>query len=894
MADGKYQVHVVSETHWDREWHTEFQGFRRRLVKLTDKLLDILDKDPEYKYYIFDGQTIVLEDHLEIRPEDQPRIARHVQSGRLQVGPWYVLPDEWLVSAESLVRNLLLGHLITESFGRVMKAGYIPDPFGHISQLPQLLGGFGLNSALFMRGIGEKEWQAAGEKTEFWWEAPDGTKVLAVHLKNTYCNAVNLGYEGGLWEDSPKLNLDLAVEKARGQLDSLAPYATTRHVLFNNGCDHVEPQPELPQILAHLNATFEDAEFIHSTYEDYVRAVLAEAPDLRTLRGEFHSGRFQFLLSGIFSARMYLKLANERCEALLERYTEPLQALAWLHGARYETGFLWRAWRYVLQNHPHDSICGCSTDQVHREMVTRFDQAEQIGEILTREAMDKLARTLTVPVPEGAEGSREGRKIVVYNPSSWARREVVRIQMTAPMPPHHLPPSIVVRDAQGNCVPCQVANSRLSEYDAAGIPREQMRWDFELAFVADVPPLGLRAYTAAPGEPCRCPTSVQGGHDWIANEILHVDVADDGSIMVTDKRDGQVYGPLNVFEDEEDAGDEYDWSYAPNGRVVTSIGQPAVISLVEDGPARATLRVDRTLRLPASLTPDRQQRSEETVDVPVITYVSVTEGCGRVDFETVVDNRAKDHRLRVLFLAGVDVETCQAQGHFDVVERSLEVPSGEGWAQMPQATKCTKGFVDISDGKTGLGVVVFGLPEYEVAPCGCKTAIAITLLRCVGWLSRDDYPTRPCNAGPKMATPEAQCQGVSVFRYGVVPHQGTWQDAALWHHAEALRSPLRGFDFALPAECQEGASEVSFLSVEPHTMVVAAVKKAERTDALVVRMLNISECEDEAKVRFFRPIAQAWLANLNEEPQEELKTDGDKVAVNARPKQLVTLLVELA
>jgi alpha-mannosidase len=323
------------------------------------------------------------------------------------------------------------------------------------------------------------------------------------------------------------------------------------------------------------------------------------------------------------------------------------------------------------------------------------------------------------------------------------------------------------------------------------------------------------------------------------------------------------------------------------------MGQSAQVSLVENGPARAMLRIDRVLRLPTSLAPDRQQRAEETVDVPITTYVWITADSARVDFETTVDNRAKDHRLRAVFHTDICVDTCHVQGHFDVVERQLALPSGEGWLQKPQATKCTKGFVDISDGKKGLGVVVFGLPEYEVKPTLGGTAVAITLLRCVGWLSRDDYPTRPCNAGPKIPTPDAQCQGQWTFRYGVVPHKGTWLDADLWHHAEALRAPLRAWQTPLVAEGQEGIGEQSFLSVEPHTMVVTALKKAERSEALVVRLLNITDAQARAKLTFCRRVAKAYLANLNEEPLEELESDGPCITVAARGKQLVTLLIEL-
>ena len=250
MAPDRYTMILVPETHWDREWHQTFQEFRYRLVRLTDKLLDILGNIPEYKSFTFDGQTIVLEDYLEIRPEKRGDIEEHVQSGRLLVGPWYVLPDEWLVSGEALVRNLMIGHKIAGEFGAIMKAGYIPDPFGHISQLPQILQGFGIDSCFFMRGIGN-EWDDM--TTEFLWEAPDGTRVLAVHLMNGYCNATSLGRKS-LWASEDEgVDMEAALAKVMGEKESLGRRASTKYLLLNNGCDHVEPQPELPEIIAYCN-----------------------------------------------------------------------------------------------------------------------------------------------------------------------------------------------------------------------------------------------------------------------------------------------------------------------------------------------------------------------------------------------------------------------------------------------------------------------------------------------------------------------------------------------------------------------------------------------------------------------------------------------------------------
>ena len=264
----KKYVGIVSQTHWDREWYEPFQQYRYRLVDLTDFLLDILEGDPNYKHFIFDGQTVVLEDYEEIRPQNKERIKKLVAAGRLEVGPWYILPDEYIVSPEATVRNLLLGHMISAEYGRTMKAGYIPDPFGHISQMPQILNGFGIKSFIYSRGGGD-EFDEMGSDT--WWEAPDGTRVLAINQPHGYCNASGLGaVDGGEYFYSPrtyKFDLDLALKSLREEIDTIGKHAKTKYILMNNGCDHQYPQPQIPAIVEAANKAFDDVEVEHTTFE---------------------------------------------------------------------------------------------------------------------------------------------------------------------------------------------------------------------------------------------------------------------------------------------------------------------------------------------------------------------------------------------------------------------------------------------------------------------------------------------------------------------------------------------------------------------------------------------------------------------------------------------------
>ena len=285
-------VHVISHTHWDREWYRTFEQYRARLVDLVDAVLARMERDPRFTYFHLDGQSIVLEDYLEIRPEREAEIRRRVEEGRLLVGPWFVMPDMFLVSGESIVRNLARGIRTADGFGRAMRVGYIPDPFGHISQMPQILAGMGLDGAILWRGFG-------GRRAEYRWRAPDGTEVLLSHLPpDGYCNGLRLPLVSG-GELQRKTSAVLEYERQR---------SSSQQILLMIGVDHVEPHPALMDVMDLINGMpGMHAEistlpaFVHRVRED------VDLKRLEVVEGELRAGQdYAHLLPGVFSARTYL------------------------------------------------------------------------------------------------------------------------------------------------------------------------------------------------------------------------------------------------------------------------------------------------------------------------------------------------------------------------------------------------------------------------------------------------------------------------------------------------------------------------------------------------------------------------------------------------------------
>jgi mannosylglycerate hydrolase len=388
-------IHIVPHTHWDREWYLPFQSFRLKLVHLLDGLLDLLSADPRYTFFTLDGQTVLLEDYLEIRPEREAQIRQFIQTGRLVIGPWYTLPDEFLVSPEATIRNLLQGERDARRYGGKMKVGYIPDPFGHIGQMPQILSGFGIQSASVQRGLDE-------EPCEFWWQAPDGSRVLMAYLRDGYGNAWNLPAS-----DPPPF-----LEMANRRAADLKPHSSVNHLLLMFGNDHTEPDPATSTAVEYCNQNAVDDAFLLNNLPAYLQAIRDEIAtrnlSLPVVQGELRSSHRHHLLPGVLSTRVWIKQRNHACETLLERWAEPFSLFASQAAPQVDpnsnrlnrpASILHQAWKLLMKCHPHDSICGCSIDAVHEEMRPRFDQVEQIGEEITLQSLQAIASAIDTQPP---------------------------------------------------------------------------------------------------------------------------------------------------------------------------------------------------------------------------------------------------------------------------------------------------------------------------------------------------------------------------------------------------------------------------------------------------------------------------------------------------------------
>ncbi len=916
-AGAPRRVHVVSHTHWDREWYRTFDEFRLGLSEVIGQVLDRLDSDEAFRHFVLDGQAILLDDHLARHPDDEARIRRHVTSGRLAVGPWYILPDEFLVSGESTVRNLELGHRTAARFGPVQTVGYMPDSFGHLAQIPQLLRGAGLDSFLYTRGNGD-EIDRLG--AEYIWRGPDGSEVLAIHQIGGYCNAASLGHEE-IWHahTQRRIDPDLAVEQVRRRFEEMRGRSRTDVVLLNNGCDHFPPQRDLGRVMAALGEAFPETEFVHSDLQSYVAEVAAAGCATEVHEGELLGGRLHHILSGVWSARTYLKQWNERCENLLTARVEPFLAYArFVLGVDYPVSTLDHTWRLLLENHPHDSICGCSIDAVHGEMVTRFDKVARTGEELLRRGLERIAPTFA-----GVAEDDAATWIAVVNSLPFRRTEIVE-RLVVLQPPGIDPGRLELTDEQGRRVPFEIVQAQHVERFWGIDYRKQLsgrvqREQFDvyrrafgerilrdadrasdsdlyltLRFEADLPAVGHAGFrlgqrAAGPGPGLLSPTTnpVVTTENTIDNGRLSVRLHPDGRFDLDDRETGREWPGLNALEDTEDVGDEYDHSPSAVPGLFTPDPRQGRVESVTTGTLAGRLCATFPLTLPAGIAPDRRSRLSKRVECPVTVTVELRAGCPWVEVECEIDNRVEDHRLRACFPTGIDSEELGSEGAFLLHRRPAVRSGGEDWVQPAPPTWPQQGFSFVEDVGQGLALFNRGLPEIQAIPGSDGLRLALTLLRAVGWLSRDDFPTRRNqNAGPTLPTPGAQCPGTHRFRYAVAPFRAGSASSCLPPLDRRYRNP----PFSIQGVEDGFRPGGSGLLEQRGGTTITGIHRHLARDTLIVRLYNPAEQAIHEELRFGPAIVGCWRNDLiggRLEPQRV--RDEHVVALEVAPRKIVTL-----
>jgi mannosylglycerate hydrolase len=817
--------HVISHTHWDREWHQTYQQYRVKLVRFMDELIELLENSPEYTSFMLDGQTIVLEDYLEIKPHKKEAITKLVQEERLLIGPWYIQPDEFTPSGESLIRNLLIGQQIAEEFGPSMQIGYLPDSFGQAAQIPQVLSGFGVKNALFWRGITNEE----TEKTDFWWEGPDGSSVLTTHLPLGYGNARMLSKNMGQ-------NLKIIDEN----MNDLKEMTTSPNMLLMCGFDQRSAIKELPEIVEELNRHFstEDREYSIkiSKLQDYFDAVRQESQNLETLKGEFRKGKNMRVHVSIASTRLDLKKVNFEVQNLYEKYLEPINSMSLLLGNTYDNALINQGWKYTLQNHAHDSICNVCTDATHKEMELRYQYAKQIGETIQSSATNELIEKIKFDFDKGLP-------LIVFNTLGHKRINIVEatVQLKSE--------KFAIVDRNGVLIPYQVIETKRENLNdkqiEIGVKNEdQYVWTTKIKFLAEIEGLGYKTFYIKENEQNPKETSSVYQDGVFSNDFFQVEIQSNGSLTVKEHSTKKVFNNLNVFEEGGNAGDEYDYSPPREDVIITTKNSAPSISVIKNGPVFATVKITHDLEVPVDT--DVNGRSKEYRSIMIETFVTVNRHEDRIDIKTVIHNTVKNHRIRALFETDLKTSTHVADQQFGTIQRENYLPQVEYWEEEKWEEKYypiypQQKFVDVSDHEKGLAILNKGLPQYEILK-SLEPTIALTLLCGTDYMGKQDLVDRPGRrSGLHVETPDSSLIGIHEMEYSIIPHSGDVVDAKVGMKSNEYVAPMVAVQVNQQSDLSKFDDNHSFFQIDHTDIAISAVKKCEDDESMIIRIYNTTD-----------------------------------------------------
>ena len=941
----KRTAHIVSHTHWDREWRYPIWETRLMLIDFMDELIDLLENDL-YPSFLADGQVSLIFDYLEVRPEMTDRVKSLVKAGKLLVGPWYTLPDEFPLDGESMVRNLLWGTHKSQELGQVFKAGYTSFGWGQSAQLPQLYAGFGMDVAM----IGKRVNSIRAPKCEFIWRAPDDTELLATRFgasgRHNFYFKIHLSALFGVDHESPDWEYDwskggIAYHRAdREQMEQdhfmlNAPdrwypeYITPETAeacwktmdesvlendrLMMNGCDYTAAQKLCQEMIAKLNEVdvSNNRTWVHTTMSAYVELMqkMVDRSKLPVVEGELRDGPAVQTSGNALSTRLYIKRKNKRAQNQLIRFAEPLSAVASMVGAPLQTKLFDKAWQFMLESHPHDSINGVTQDKTADDVSHRLDQVLDISQALGNRAMQELVKRI-----DTSDFTEEDILITVFNPLPYPRQEVMEAWVNVPDTTQHnvfdesvlTGEGLQIFDAEGNALGTQWQGCMKELYPVAELhtrafpyycKRHKIFFD-----TGEIPAGGYKVFRAGSlkeetGNTVAKSHSMAHTHTLLTspnsleNEFLQIEFNPNGTFNLIDKRLDVTFRNFNYYQDRGEEGDYWANKRPMFNEVYTSLGCAAKIWAKESGPLQATLVSEVVMKLPGKGIPPQQRRGDGLVDLVIRTEVTLRAGQDQVDVMVDFENRHENHYLCAMFPTGLSKAThADAGGHFNVDHRSIR-PQGpqEGMAWPDMATLPHINFVDVSDGTVGVAFLNDCLTEYEVLDNKERT-VALSLLRavknniCTEYRSESDFPSQK----------GGQCLGHHTLHYVIKPHSGNWQEANIPLPAELFNAPAvpvqtRKVAGALPAK------QASLFEISNPAVRFSALKKAHDRQSFILRVHNPTSKTQTTQVIFHREIRKAWLTNLNEERQSQIKLEKDnEIPITVLPCKIVTIEFETA
>lgn len=888
----KRKIHVIPHSHWDREWYFTTSRSKVYLMKDLGDVLNTLENDPEFKYFMVDAQGSLLDDYIKWRPQDKERISKLVNDGRLVIGPWYTQTDQLVISGESIVRNMYYGMKRCESFGKYMNVGYVPDSFGQSGNMPQIYRQFGIEDTLFWRGVSDD----MVKHTDYNWRGDDGSVVFTTQIPFGY-------YIGGNIPEEPEENEEFwqkeCLEKAGGR-------SATRHIYFPNGFDQAPVRTNLPQLVKERNEKDPENEYVISCIEDYIKDVKSENPELEEVQGELVIAKHMRIHKSIFSSRSDLKVMNTQIQNYVTNVMEPLLTISYNLGNEYPHEAVAEIWKLLFENAAHDSIGSCISDTANEDVYVRYKQARDIAVNL----VELHSRLIATNVKNDADMT-----FTAINTLPQKRKDTVIVKTYVPGG------KFAIIDEKGNDVDYTIIKSRdLTDYVLSQtimldpsrkfyVPDQVL--EVTMAIKAnDVPALGYVQYSIDTQKDSHKETADK---KVLENKYYTIEVEENGSLTIVDKANNVTYKNQGILGENGDDGDSFNYSPPRKDMEVFSNESKCTVKISgSDIYDQAEIHFDMVV--PADL--DERAEGKVSVTMLVDMTVALRKDSKVIDFNVKVDNKGLSHRLCVLFDSQIVSAFNYADQQFGLIKRpnyyekemklymesmnnKTEKKAGiqelanwandqSTWQEPPISIEPTQSYVSLTDGKTGIAVIPQGVREYEVLD---DSKIRLTLFRTYGFMGKENLIYRPGRASGEriIETPAAQLLKEMEFNFGFTSYAGDINDSDIDTLAKQYNTNLEVYTYAeflngrlifSQREIEGQNAKIHSLFETEGNLVVSAVKKAEEDDGYIIRLYNGKDHKDlDDKIKFNFDIKEAYYTNLKEEKTEEIKVENNTISV---------------
>ncbi len=807
-------VHVVSHTHWDREWQKTFNEYRTRLIKFMDDLIHTLEEDDNFETFMLDGQTSLIDDYLNIKPNMKKRLKKLIETERIIIGPWYVQPDEFLPSGESLLRNLLIGDLMSKEYGNKMNIGYLPDSFGQSVFMPQILNKFGIHTVVAMRGFDN----AIIKDNEFIWEGSSQSEVVCSVLWNGYNNGYLLSQD-----------LEISKKAIETNIDVLGESSFENNILVLAGSDQSTVKKFIPEIINRLNDEYSDIIVKQAKLSDYMTLVNEKRDNYNRFKGDFRFGQKQRVHISIAGSRTDFKQRNYDIQTKLEKVLEPISAIGYTLNDRYEEELIYYCWKRVVESHAHDSICNVCTDKAHKDMFTRIDEVDDIYHSLYQARTNNLIDKIQFDLKDNK------RPILVFNSNSLKQEGFVEADVDV-----YSGFRVVTHD--GRDVDFAILSETeidlkdyrlwLKENPSDVVKRTKIK------FRASVEGLGFNTYYIEEDKESLAQAdlnSIEMTESSIANKFIEITTNKDGTVNIYSKKTKKSFNNIVSILDQGNAGDSYDFSPPENDVVISSCDYESEVNVSFISKYEASLSIKKNLLV--NKTTDNVNRSTQKVTLPIEMIFTINAEDDFIDLKVNIENTAENHRVS-LVIPNFSQENHYREGSFGdlltdneaIVNNTLD----KGWKEHYYPTYSTQRYVYNKDGEFAL--LNKGVLSYEIDN---KKDLKIHLLTTTDYMGKENLKHRPGRrSGGKIYTPDALLLGKHDFEFRILlsNNQGD-----IHKSVEEFQNPLRSFYRHKNQKNGYLSDHTTFFKSMSNNVATSALVKNPFDDDVIWRIKNMSD-----------------------------------------------------